>query len=195
MGLLRETAPSPALNALAREIQQAAEQFPNRGPLSALGAKTLVAAGSIADAESYLSVKAVELQTPELLMQLGEVQELLKKWPAAATSYDRAWDLDRTQPAPLLLEGLALRQAGDPAGGQRLIDLAHQLPLGNDGLRLQMLLLCEIRHADADAAIERDLLMKVGDPHGPGASKCWGPRAPPRPVKMTMPRWVCWSRR
>jgi tetratricopeptide (TPR) repeat protein len=161
-----ERPPSAKLIALAHEIQAAAGQFPNRSPLTLLAAKTLAAAGSPVEAESYLSQSQIEPVPAAMLMQLAEVQESLGKWKQAATTYDRAWDVDRTQPVPLFLEGLALHQAGDSVEAQQLVDLAHWIPLANDATRLNLLSACELHHADEDAARERDMLIRTGDPRG-----------------------------
>ena len=174
IALAGEQAPSAKLTAFAREIQDAAGQFPNRATLSALAAQTLVAAGNVADAETYLSRAAPDLQVADLYMQLAGVQETLGKWNQAAANYDHAWEMDRTQAAPLLLEGLALRRAGNSAEAQRLIDLAHLLPLADDAARLQLVELCEAHAADADVVRERDLLMRVGDVHGRELIETWG---------------------
>jgi tetratricopeptide (TPR) repeat protein len=165
--LSKERAPSPKLIALAHELQTAAEQFPNRSPLTLLAAGTLLGAGVPAEAESYLAHSAVEIQTPAMWMQLAEVQESLGEWKQAASSYDRAWDIDRTLPVPLFLEGLALRQAGNSAAAQKLIDMAHLIPLANDAARGQLLTACEEHHSEADAARERDILIRTGDSRGP----------------------------
>jgi hypothetical protein len=167
VGLLKERAPSPALKALAVEMQAAVNQSPSRASMTSLAARTLVAAGSIADAESFLSARVAELQVPELLVQLGDCQERLEKWSLAASAYDRAWDLDRSQPGPLLLEGLALRHDADSTDdAQKIIDQAHRLALANDAQRLQLLSLCKSRHADADVEFERNMLLRIGDSRG-----------------------------
>jgi tetratricopeptide (TPR) repeat protein len=167
VSLLKERSPSPVLKALAVEMQGAITQSPSRASMTSLAARTLVAAGSIADAESFLSAQVSELQVPELLLQLGDCQEQLGKWSLAAAACDRAWDLDRSQPAPLLLEGLALRHdGGSTDDAQKMIDQAHRLALANDAQRLQLLSLCKARHADADADFERNMLLRIGDPRG-----------------------------
>jgi tetratricopeptide (TPR) repeat protein len=165
--LARERAPSALLAELAHEIEPASDVFPNRGTMTALAAQTLVAAGSGGDVEPYMIPRAQELQLPNVYVQLGKVQELLGKWPQAAASYERAWELDRTQAQPLLLEGLALKSYGKSADAQTLIDMAHRLALANDPMRLELLHICEEHHADADAAIERNLLLHLANPHGP----------------------------
>ena len=190
--LSKERSPSPKLIALAHEIQTAAEQFPNRSPLTLLAAKTLVAAGALPEAESYLSQSTGELQTPAMWMQLAEVQESLGKWKQAATSDDRAWDIDRTQPVPLFLEGIALREAGELAEAQKLIDLAHWIPLANDASRIRLLTACEEHHADADAARERELLIRTGDPRGAERTQALGSAGAAAAKRRTTRRRDCW---
>src|SRR5262245_26843811 len=64
--------------------------------------------------------------------RLGEHDAAGQKWREAAASFRRAWEKDRTQPAPLWLWGWALDQAGDAKEGARLMERARWLPLGND---------------------------------------------------------------
>src|SRR5262249_16811448 len=81
------------------------------------------------------------------LLRLGHAHAGKNQWAQAADAYRRACEKDPHEPVPLYLRGWALTKAGQEAEGRKLIDLAHQLPLGNE----------EIRYALAEALRERGL--------------------------------------
>jgi tetratricopeptide (TPR) repeat protein len=69
--------------------------------------------------------------SPAPLVRLADILTDKKEWMRAADLYGRAWEKDRTKPAPLFLQGWALTQAGQKEAGERRMTLAHWLPLAD----------------------------------------------------------------
>jgi tetratricopeptide (TPR) repeat protein len=100
-------------------------------------AEAYEAAGRDTRARGYLNV-AIELQhSPEAFVRLGDFLARKQQWADAADRYGDAWDKNRRDPLPLYLRGWALARSGQKAEGQKLMDLAHGLPLANESARAQ----------------------------------------------------------
>lgn len=115
------------------------------------------------DLEMKYLVKAAEKATnADALVRLGDLLGEKKSWKEAAERYREAWNKDKSVPLPLLLQGRALVQAGQEAEGKKLIEVAHQLPLGNEYTRYQFAKALAERNLTEDGRRERDLTLKVG---------------------------------
>jgi tetratricopeptide (TPR) repeat protein len=85
-----------------------------------------------------------------------------KRHVDAAAQYRKAWELVPAQPLPLFLHGHARKQAGDAAEGERLMGLAHWVPLGNEVTRTKFSEDLSKRGFDADSRKEMDLVVNTG---------------------------------
>jgi len=85
-----------------------------------------------------------------------------KRYKEAAAVYRKAWDAAPAQPLALFLHGHALKLAGDAAAGDRLMGLAHWIPLGNEKLRTKFSEDLSKRGFDADSRKEMDLVVATG---------------------------------
>jgi tetratricopeptide (TPR) repeat protein len=68
-------------------------------------------------------------------IEWGEFLTASGRYRDAATVFEAGWKLYPDQPLPLYLCGKALMKAGDTREGERRIDLAHWVSLGNEKLR------------------------------------------------------------
>ncbi len=149
-------------NTLAMLCQDAPTRVPElaqgSGPLQL--AEVAVLAGEDTLAESFFK-KATEAPTPVPALRYGDWLGSKKRWKEAAEIYALAYDKERKAPLPLYLQGWALLQAGQKKEGQRLIDQAHWLPLGDDRLRSYFASDLARRDHLEDARKERALLMRT----------------------------------
>jgi tetratricopeptide (TPR) repeat protein len=125
------------------------------------------AAKVLGDADLELAyLKRLETLTdkPVLFLRWGDIHVSRKQYREAAAQYQKAWELDKTQPLPLYLRGLALIESGQADEGKKLMELAHLTPLANEETRFGFArALAERGHAEA-ARRERDLLVRIGPP-------------------------------
>jgi Flp pilus assembly protein TadD len=110
-------------------------------------AETCLAAGREEQARSYLEKWANASGAAEAHLRLGHYHAGKSQWPQAADAYRRASEKEPHEAVPLYLRGWALTKIGQEAEGRKLMDLAHQLPVGNE----------EARYALAEALRERGL--------------------------------------
>jgi tetratricopeptide (TPR) repeat protein len=116
------------------------------------------------------------------LIWLGDVAAARQEWTIAAGDYDVAWrnwprkgvdhaSEERAMAAlALYLEGQALTRAGHQERGNRLMELAHWLPLADENARSMFIDRLEERHEDEAAYREKELVSKIGEP---GSSNTW----------------------
>jgi hypothetical protein len=71
------------------------------------------------------------------LARLGDLLADKKQWRQAAESYGKAWEKDRSKPAPLFLRGRALEKTGRKEEGRKLMELAHLTPLADARVRFK----------------------------------------------------------
>ena len=85
--------------------------------------------------EDWLDDDAPSPVPPKYRFLLAYADFLLaqKKPKDAAAQYRKAWELTPFQPLTLFMTGYALSKAGDDAEGERLMSLAHWVPLGDEG--------------------------------------------------------------
>jgi tetratricopeptide (TPR) repeat protein len=110
----------------------------------------------------YLAKAAEKATSADALLRLGDLLTEKKSWKEAAERYRQAWAKDKSAPLPLLLHGRALVGAGQEAEGKKAIEVAHQLPLGNEYARYQFAKALAERNLPEDARRERELTLKVG---------------------------------
>jgi tetratricopeptide (TPR) repeat protein len=128
-------------------------------------ADTSVAAKLDTAARKYLEeAAAVPGPHPQALLRLGDFLTGKKLWEQAADRYGQAWEKDRRQPLPLYLKGWALSQGGTGPAGQKLMELAHWIPLGDDALRQEFADALVKRGQGQAAGRERDLLFRTCRP-------------------------------
>ena len=84
----------------------------------------------------------------------------------AAELYGKVWSKDRRDPLPLYLQGNALLRSGKKEEGERLVLLAHQLPLGDEEVRITFLEALNERGYKDAARRKLDLLRRI---HAPGS--------------------------
>jgi tetratricopeptide (TPR) repeat protein len=110
------------------------------------------------------------------LIWLGDVAAARRDWTKAAGDYDAAWrkwprngadhaSEERAMAAlALYLEGQALTRAGQTGQGNRLMELAHWLPLADEDARCTLIDKLQERHEEEAAYREMELVSKIGEP-------------------------------
>jgi tetratricopeptide (TPR) repeat protein len=98
----------------------------------------------------------------KLLLGYGDFLLAEKRYKEAAAQYRRAWDAAPAQPLALFLHGHARKLAGDAAEGDRLMGLAHWVPLGNEVVRTKFSEDLSKRGFDADSRKEMELVVATG---------------------------------
>jgi tetratricopeptide (TPR) repeat protein len=166
LALARGSAGPHAVDEFAEEILTAAQKLPRRPEpaLLELAADTFAAAQDSTQAQASAARLVADSPTVANVSRLADLQSAAGQWSDAAGNYDRAWDLDRLQPVPLFMEALALRKLGRTADADRLTELAHWIPLGNEASRHDLMDAATRNHCDGEAARERELILRVGDP-------------------------------
>jgi tetratricopeptide (TPR) repeat protein len=118
------------------------------------------AAGHPELAERYLE----KASQPEAITVLGDLYAAKGRWEQAVKAYRRAWGLNKEQPLPLLLAGIALQRSGKEEEGKQLIELAHTIPLGDAEARSALLQELSRRELSEAAHREAELLRVVAMP-------------------------------
>lgn len=152
------------LEALARAAADSARRIESADLKAALAdiGDTLTAVGHKPVAARYFRwLSEWPPAAPIALIRLGDFEGEADRWDAAAMLYARAWELDRSQPLPLLLRGSALKHIGREKEGGNLIDLAHRLPLADEAARHALMTELEQRKMRDDARRERDLIIRT----------------------------------
>ncbi len=127
-------------------------------------AEVYLVAGMEERAREYLDAAVSSYVSPEPQIHFGDYLVEQKKWEQAANRYRQAWEINRKEPLPLFLQGWALAQAGREEEGKRLMELAHELPLGDESARFAFATeLAKRRHREA-ARREGELLLRVSIP-------------------------------
>jgi len=98
--------------------------------LTALG-ETCMAHGKRPLAQAYFEKAAEAAPSVESLLRLGDMAAEDGRWTQAAQWYGKAWDRDHAHAGALYLQGWALTKTGQKAEGQKLMEAARLLPLGN----------------------------------------------------------------
>jgi tetratricopeptide (TPR) repeat protein len=120
----------------------------------------------------------------EELIRLGDLAVARQDWATAKRDYEAAWrrwpghddgaesssDAYGMAALALYLEGKSLAQSGRAELGNRLMELAHWLPLADERGRRKFLDKLEERHEQAAAYREMELVSKVGEP---GSLQTW----------------------
>ena len=96
------------------------------------------------------------------LQLVGDCESARGDFSHAATTYEGAWDLDRTRAVPLALRGWTLMKAGLNQQARDAIELAHTLPFGDDVQRTALEEVFRAHGMPDDAARERELILKTG---------------------------------
>jgi tetratricopeptide (TPR) repeat protein len=95
------------------------------------------------------------------LERLADFYMSKSDWTRAAEYYGKEWETDHMRPLPAYLRGLALVKGGQEKEGNRLVDLAHDLPLAEPDARHSFIYWLDERgHADA-ARLERELTIRI----------------------------------
>jgi tetratricopeptide (TPR) repeat protein len=94
-------------------------------------------------------------------VRLADLEGEAGRWDNAAGLYSRAWELDRTQPLPLLLRGAALAHLNRAEEGRAAVETAHLLPLGDDAARHALMVELDRRQMRDDARRERDAIVRT----------------------------------
>ena len=150
-----------ALARAAAELVRKTELSAREGGLADIG-DALLAAGYRDSAVNYFRWLSQRPPPPPVaFIRLADLESEAGRWDAAVALYARAWDLDRTQPLPLLLRGAALKHIGRDKEGAELVELAHLLPLADEGARHELMGDLERRQMKDDARRERDSILRT----------------------------------
>lgn len=139
------------------------EKQQREGWLGVLG-EAFLAAGLDKDAQRYFE-DAIEVAGGRApLLRLADFLAEKKQWQRAAALYGQAWEKDKQEaPVPLFLQGWALVQAGQKPQGEKLMKLAHWLPLANVEARYLLAEALAKRGLDEWARREWELTARIGD--------------------------------
>jgi predicted Zn-dependent protease len=152
------------LKALAEEAEAAAEAAPERQEKwrQAFG-EAFQLAGDDGLALGYF-IQAADLKSasPMAVIRLGDYLAAKKSWDQAAARYEQAWKKEPRQPLALYLQGRALTRAGREQEGQKLMSLAHCLPLGDESTRYAFAEALDKRDLGEPAQREYALLLSIG---------------------------------
>jgi tetratricopeptide (TPR) repeat protein len=153
------------LAALARD----AETFPGlkldqREALLLAVAETALATGQDTLGQATMEKAVGVRESAEALQQLGGYLAERKQWESAAQRYAQASVKKPQDPLPLYLRGQVLLRAGKETEGNRLLEMARLLPLGNEGVRYTFAEALARRGQAEAARREYDLLLKTGTP-------------------------------
>lgn len=167
-GRLRSLTKGELAGAQMEALARAAAELVRKTELSARDegladvGDSLLAAGYRQSAVNYFRWLSQRPPPPPVaFIRLGDLESEARRWDAAATLYAKAWDLDRTQPLPLLLRGAALKHLGRDKEGAELVELAHVLPLADEGARHELIGELERRQMKGDARRERDFILRT----------------------------------
>jgi tetratricopeptide (TPR) repeat protein len=154
-------AQAESLARLAADAARRAESARADAALADIG-DTLIATGHKEVAANYFRWLAERPPPARIgLIRLGDLEAGDARWDAAASFYARAWEIDRTQPLPLLLRGKALEKIGRAEEGRGLVALAHLLPMADENVRHALMLELDRRGMADDARRERDLILRT----------------------------------
>jgi tetratricopeptide (TPR) repeat protein len=136
----------------------------DRGRWLASIGETYLARGEPQSARDYFLLAAHTAPSVSVLMRLGDLAAADAQWEAAARWYGSAWNLDRTKPTALLLQGRALLQAGQQSEGRKLIEAARFLPLGSAETRCGFADDLQQRGLSDEAVHQWELTLRTGEP-------------------------------
>lgn len=94
---------------------------------------------------------------------VGDCEAARGDYSRAATTYEQAWEMDRTRAIALILRGWALLKSGAAPQGRAAIELAHALPLGDEVQRTALEAAFREHGLLDDARRERELILKTGE--------------------------------
>jgi tetratricopeptide (TPR) repeat protein len=123
-------------------------------------AEIALAAGLGKEGEELLT----RADTAAAWLRLGDRRAEGKEWDQAAAAYRRSWEKEPSRPLPLFLHGQALLRAGRPKEGNKAVEDAHWIALGDDELRHRFAVELVQRGHDQEARRENDLLLRVAEP-------------------------------
>lgn len=158
--ILNNALPDTELDALAKAAEQEAAGLRDGEERSAwLGdvADALLARGRREQVKRFYQRLGFGAGAADLVIRLADLEAEDGHWAAAAEVYGRAWEMDPTQPAPALLRGAALLKLGREREGRELIELAHVLPMADEGRRRAVFLAAEKRKLVDDVKRELEL--------------------------------------
>lgn len=97
-------------------------------------------------------------------LRLGDWYSEQKDWSRAADWYRRTLDFDALKPLPRFLYGQSLLKAGKVDEGQRMIDVALWLPLGNAESRRELAMGMKERGYRAESLLQFEWIMRTAEP-------------------------------
>jgi tetratricopeptide (TPR) repeat protein len=157
--------PAEQVEALASEAEKtAAEMRPfDRDCRLELVGQTLELLGRRESAERIYR-RLLAFSPSFISFQLvGNCEAARGDFAQAAITFQQAWEMDRTRPIPLALQGWALLKSGDAKKGREAIELAHLLPLADETQRTRLEEVFRERGLPEDARRERELILKTGE--------------------------------
>lgn len=107
--------------------------------------------------------KAATLSSVDTL-RLGDWYAAEKKWNEAAEWYRQTSEFDKLKPLPLFLYGKMLCNAERTVEGQKWVNVALLLPLGNDEMRRELAAGLKARGYQEESATQFELLLRTGRP-------------------------------
>lgn len=161
--LLKGQVPATELETIARAAEQdSARMRPEERVAWLLEVGEMLLARDRREAAQKLFERVGFGGAAEVVVRLGDLEAADNQWADAARLYGRAWEMDKTQPLPLLLRGRAFIQLRREQEGRDMIRLAHLLPLGDERRRQSLVEALEKRTLFDEMELERDLAARTG---------------------------------
>lgn len=104
-----------------------------------------------------------QAKTAATLLRVGDLYAKAGRWDKAAGRYAAARALDPSDARPVALQGWALAKQGKAGEGERLIALAHVMPLGDETARGGLAEALAKAGLKDEARRERELVGRTGD--------------------------------
>ena len=178
-GLLAKRAappPSKELSSLADRVEKFAASAPaeKHSPQRALleMASFLANRGQPALAIACAEKAAARSDSPDVAIRLGDLLAEQGRWADAARAYAAAHAKDSRRADALYLLGRANVRLGKAAEGRRLIETALLLPLGDAGVRFQLVETLRRLNLDDEALRQCELVVRTGNPHDWALKQC-----------------------
>jgi tetratricopeptide (TPR) repeat protein len=157
--------PAADLDKFGEEIEAWSLSLPTEQQQSVMAAEAAAWkwAGRPRQAMAVLERCADVFPSVATYMALGDFAEEQSDWSKACAAYGNAALYDPAYAPAVFLHGWAMTKLGDVDAGRALMDLAHELPVGDVTMRTALFAAAQKRGLTADADRDRDVLLTTGD--------------------------------